>query len=311
MACVMAMSLLAAASPAMAVDTVDWADWTWATTGAAASATGTIGPLSITYSGEIYPAAQVSGGTNFWLPNTPYLSATVTNAPPTPDIIRLNGMSSTALNQITFSEPIIDPVMAICSLGQPNDYYVRYDFDAPFDVLSYGPGYWGGPGTLTELTGNVLEGLEGHGTIQFRGTFSSISWTVSPRENWHGFTIGKLKVNSLAIDIKPGSDPNSVNIDSNGRGVIPVAILGSAGFDVSLINPLTVTLEGAAVQLKGKSGSAGSLTDVNGDGYMDLVVHIADFSVADGATTAKLTASTYGGQLFEGSDTIRLVPPTN
>ena len=36
------------------------------------------------------------------------------------------------------------------------------------------------------------------------------------------------------IDIKPGSDPNCFNV--NGNGVIPVAILGSANFDVTRVD---------------------------------------------------------------------------
>ena len=43
---------------------------------------------------------------------------------------------------------------------------------------------------------------------------------------------------TAAIDIKPGSDPNCINI--NGHGVIPVAILGSEDFDVSLVDPDTL-----------------------------------------------------------------------
>ena len=56
--------------------------------------------------------------------------------------------------------------------------------------LNFGAGYWGGPGTLIELPGDVLQGEEGHGLIQFIGTFTSISWTIPVAENWHGFQIG-------------------------------------------------------------------------------------------------------------------------
>ncbi len=108
------------------------------------------------------------------------------------------------------------------------------------------------------------------------------------------------------IDIKPGSDPNSINM--GGNGVIPVAILGSDTFDVTEVDPLSVLLEGAALRLKGKSGNAGSYEDVNADGFLDLVVHILDFSVAEGSTDAILTGETYGGQPIHGSDSIRLVP---
>jgi hypothetical protein len=44
----------------------------------------------------------------------------------------------------------------------------------------------------------------------------------------------------LAVDVKPCSCPNPLNIRS--KGVLPVAILGSGGLDVMAIDPETVTL---------------------------------------------------------------------
>jgi len=121
-----------------------------------------------------------------------------------------------------------------------------------------------------------------------------------------GYATAAPPVIEVEIDIKPGSDPNCINLDSN--GVIPVAILGSATFDAADVDPSTVTLEGAAVRLKGKSGNYGSLEDVNNDGYPDLVVHIVDFSVSSGATTATLTGELFDGTPIEGSDSICIVP---
>ncbi len=43
----------------------------------------------------------------------------------------------------------------------------------------------------------------------------------------------------MVIDIKPGSDPSSANL--NGNGVAPVAVLGSAYSDVTAIDVGTVT----------------------------------------------------------------------
>lgn len=164
---------------------VIWADWTSNTVGLFGSASGTLSTIAISYSGDVDPATQVSGGTNYWIPNTPYISASVPNAPPAADIIALKQGTSS----ITFSGPVSDPVMAIVSLGQL-PIPVSYIFDQPFDILSFGPGFWPGPGTLTELPGNELRGVEGYGVIQFHGTFSSLSWSVSTWEHWHGFTIG-------------------------------------------------------------------------------------------------------------------------
>ena len=48
----------------------------------------------------------------------------------------------------------------------------------------------------------------------------------------------------VAVDIKPGSCPNPLNTKS--KGVLPVAILGTANFDVTQIDPATVSLEGVS-----------------------------------------------------------------
>ena len=185
--CIIAAGLFALSGTACAVP-VTWANWTSAN---GTTAAGTIGALNIGFTGNLNPAAQTAGGTNYWATNPSIFTAPgLDNGPPDSDIIRLiGGAAATGIQTITFSAPVVNPVMAIMSLGQPN-FLVSYDFDAPFDVLNFGAGHWGGPGTLTELPGDILQGEEGHGLIQFLGTFTSISWTIPVAENWHGFQIG-------------------------------------------------------------------------------------------------------------------------
>ena len=172
-----------------------WVDWTAADT---TSASGTTGPVSVSFSGNINPAAQTSGGgTNFWAVNSSTYTSNpeVDNPPPDSDIIRLTGGPGTGTQTLTFSTPVVDPVMAILSMGQLG-VAVQYDFDQPFDILNVGPGFFdaGGNGSLVELAGDILEGLEGHGLIQFSGTISTINWTVPTAEFWHGFTVGIPRV---------------------------------------------------------------------------------------------------------------------
>lgn len=118
---------------------------------------------------------------------------------------------------------------------------------------------------------------------------------------------------AISIDIKPGSDDNCFN--SEGNGVIPVAILGSATLDVTHIDPGSVQLEGLLVKIAGKSNKLlAHFENVNNDDYNDLVVQIEDTDQAfqSGTTKATLTCNLkteFGGALLKGVDNIRIVPP--
>ena len=109
---------------------------------------------------------------------------------------------------------------------------------------------------------------------------------------------------SVAIDIKPGSFPNSINPKSKGN--IPVAILTTEDFDATTVGPLSVEFgpHGAT-----ESHGRGHIEDVDGDGDDDLVLHFRtqDTGIQCGDTSASLTGETFGGQMIEGSDSINTV----
>ena len=112
----------------------------------------------------------------------------------------------------------------------------------------------------------------------------------------------------VGIDIKPGSFPNTINVGS--KGTVPVAILSTATFDARTVNPLTVTLASAPVKLKGKGTPMASFQDVNGDGRLDLVVHVETeaLEINQTDTIAVLEGQTFGGAAIRGTDSVRVVP---
>lgn len=112
----------------------------------------------------------------------------------------------------------------------------------------------------------------------------------------------------VLIDIKPGSYPNSINLGSN--GVVPVAIFGSATLDVHQIDPTTIKLANTSVNLKGNGQPMASYSDVNGDGFTDIVVQVSTQALQLTANDVKanLEGQLTGGTLIKGPDSVRIVP---
>lgn len=126
---------------------------------------------------------------------------------------------------------------------------------------------------------------------------------------------GILRVIDAAIDIKPGSYPNSVCLKD--QGVLPVAILGSEQLDVQMINPETVVLgiDPCFVDLATRGPPkapklAFSYEDINGDGMMDMMVFfsvqelVAVGALTSGSTELSLMAELFDGMAINGIDIV-------
>lgn len=126
---------------------------------------------------------------------------------------------------------------------------------------------------------------------------------------------------SVLIDIKPGSFPNSINLFTGNDGKLPVAILGSASFDVSDVDLASVRIGNEVpsetpINLKNNGSFHAAYEDVNGDGFTDLVMHFSRDAIkaagdlTSATTELVVTGQTTGGLLFRGTDSVRPVPPS-
>lgn len=102
-------------------------------------------------------------------------------------------------------------------------------------------------------------------------------WSLM-QTDWVEVCSVELEPTVLNVDIKPQSCPNPLNIKS--KGVLPVAILGSADFDVHDIDVATIQLAGVDPKRSNYEDVARPLLDADEcecsteepDGYMDLTL---------------------------------------
>jgi hypothetical protein len=202
----------------------NWTNWT---SGTPSSVSGTLGALGVSISGD-FAGFQLTDGTegtaqpyldlddavfnpvyqfmpyyaagrtdkNFWASGNGAQAAYTQGgllAPTPKGLIQFrNGGTIT----ITFSSSLLNPFIAVNSLGHPlGGGGASMTFGPTMSnaaLLSSnnngGEAYWG-TGTCA-LTGNVLFGEECSGVVGFSGAYTSFTITGTG-ENWYGFTIGQ------------------------------------------------------------------------------------------------------------------------
>ena len=153
------------------------------------------------------------------------------------------------------------------------------------------------------------------------GTIGATEWALLTLER-------AAPPQGVPVDIKPTSCPNPLNVDV--KGVLPVAILGTANFDVNEIDPAAVTLEGVAPlrwswgdvatpyePWAGKEGEY-DCNEYGPDGYVDLTLKFkaqeivaALGPVSDGdVLVLQLTGKVkdeFGGTEFFGEDVVKIL----
>ena len=234
------------------------------------------------------------------------------------------------------------PAKLTASDGAKDDYF-GYSVSISGDTVAVGAYYDddnGADSGSAYVYGERLEytltiNIEGEGDVSqdpsppyYQGDDTVVTLTATPDtdwafDHWEGALTGSTNPEetitmddnknvtavftlNIEIDIKPGSEPNSINPDS--KGVIPVAILTTGDFDAASVNVTTV--------LFGKEGNEAApvhyaLEDVDNDGDTDMILHFRtqETGIGEGDTEATLTGQTLDDKNFKGTDSVRIVPP--
>lgn len=177
-----AVTVLALPLSVYAADTASWTNWTDINHG---SLTQNGSTINVGYTGSAF---ALDHGSYFYDVPSSFTSAAITNTPGTNGTLEMAGGDRT-VHTFTFSQAVIDPVIALYSVGQ-GGLPVRFVFDTSnFSITSAtANGHWGG-GSLTQV-GDTVTGVEGNGLLQFTGSYTSISFVTPDYEYHYGGTVG-------------------------------------------------------------------------------------------------------------------------
>ena len=221
-----------------------------------------------------------------------------------------------ACDEITNKYPVAKNDIAETSRGTPVHIDVlANDFDPDGDIIkiSY---------ATNALNGTVT--TDGFGVVYTPNPsfYGDDIFTYTIEDPFDGTSSAVVAVTvhpiiTINMDIKPGSCQNPLNIKAS--GVLPVAILGTADFDVTQIDPGSITLEGvnagrwAIEDVTGPSDNCEE--DEYPDGYLDLSLKFDNKKIAGALGMVKdrqkrilklrgRLFEEFGGTEIEGEDVV-------
>ncbi len=191
---------------AMAVPTVNWTLWSDSSSGTTMQ---NAVAINVSYTGD---TVGMSTDPAYYNVPSSFTSAEVPNTPGSNGTIVMVGGAST-INVFHFDTPVVNPYMAMFSVGQ-GGVPVSFNFQdgLTYTLLSQGAGNWGG-GSLSPASGSSIVGYEGNGVIKFTGTFTDIRFTTPNYENYYGATIGVSEVAAVP-------EPSSYAMLAAGLGLL-------------------------------------------------------------------------------------------
>ncbi len=213
-----------------------------------------------------------------------------------------SGISYNEIPSSSYGQNFLASDVAPFSVMESKSLYIDSPQDGPYtiDIIGTGNGTVGigiapvdnnGDGQQTISTDTVAPGVDNAYKLNYSSTPGQGAQLVRP----------------VTIDIKPGSDPASINLGSN--GVTPVAILSSPTFDATKVDPASIIFAGTPVARKNDGTLMASFEDVNGDGRLDLVVQVntKDLKLSTTDTQATLDGKTFENLSIRGTDSIKIV----
>jgi len=111
-------------------------------------------------------------------------------------------------------------------------------------------------------------------------------------------------VRAVDMDIKPGNSPNTMNLRS--RGVIPIALLSTPGFDATTIDVDSLRFGATGTEV---AAVRGVFEDVDDDGDIDLLVFFRgqDTGIDCETLFTYISGSTLTGESIAGTDSVAVV----
>lgn len=281
------------------------------------SCSGYCGPSGFTSDGTTRPDfwLQVTGsgsGQAFASDNVPFAALPTTNG----DHIGLIGQAETGNptqlleffsdSARTVPVAVSNIIMVIASMGSGNDNPATWDFTRDVVVLSDNEdlGFSGLARTVKDPGGTgadfQITGDEGTGTIQFIGSFESLSWTVSAPEIWASWNLGATSASpfpappapapTVAVDCRPdpvrAGEPVTCDVTGGDPGI---DILWRASIDGAFAE------HGVTLDQDGR-GSFTFLAPRDADGRT-IVVDLVEWNASD---TVGVVGSVLPGRIPAG-----------